>query len=80
MDSLKPFLAAFRGRIVVGEKLQRAAVVGLVLTVLGVSLVGFEKVETGQDLLTGGDVETSVLNERSNLIEERCENKKITER
>ena len=83
MDSLKPFLAVFLGRVVLGEKLQRAAFVGLVLTVVGVSLVGFEKEETGQDdedLLPDGHVETSVLNESSTLIEEKCENKRTTER
>jgi drug/metabolite transporter (DMT)-like permease len=83
MDSLKPFLAVLLGRIVLGEKLQRAAFVGLVLTVVGVSLVGFEKEEAGPDdvdLLPGGDVETSVLNESSTLIEEKRENKKTTER
>ena len=42
MDSLKPFLATLVGELFLGEKLKPAAFGGLVLTVLGVALVGLE--------------------------------------
>jgi drug/metabolite transporter (DMT)-like permease len=45
VDSLKPFLAAFLGEVFLGERLERGAIIGLILTVLGVALVGLEKEE-----------------------------------
>ena len=50
MDSLKPFLATLLGEVFLFEKLQSAAFVGLVLTVLGVGLVGFEKERKQQEI------------------------------
>uniref|UniRef100_A0A7S4JE87 EamA domain-containing protein n=1 Tax=Odontella aurita TaxID=265563 RepID=A0A7S4JE87_9STRA len=43
MDSLKPFLAALLGEVFLAERLKPIACIGLVLTVVGVSLVGLEK-------------------------------------
>ncbi|OEU12778.1 hypothetical protein FRACYDRAFT_191068 [Fragilariopsis cylindrus CCMP1102] len=43
VDSLKPFLAAFLGEVFLDERLERGAIIGLILTVLGVALVGLEK-------------------------------------
>lgn len=43
LDSLKPFLAAFFGWILLGEDLQPAAFGGIVLTVVGILIVSFEK-------------------------------------
>jgi drug/metabolite transporter (DMT)-like permease len=55
MDSLKPFLAAFLGEVFLGERLQLATFAGLILTVIGVSLVGMEK-ESWQE--EGADFES----------------------
>ena len=43
VDSLKPFLAVFLGEVFLDERLERGAIIGLILTVLGVALVGLEK-------------------------------------
>lgn len=46
MDSLKPFLAALLGRVFLNEHLSLLAYVGLLLTVVGVVLVGLETDDT----------------------------------
>mmetsp|Transcript_18869 Transcript_18869/g.24277 ORF Transcript_18869/g.24277 Transcript_18869/m.24277 type:complete len:405 (+) Transcript_18869:113-1327(+) len=43
MDSMKPFFAALVGNIFLGESLPLAGFVGLILTVVGVALVGLEQ-------------------------------------
>lgn len=43
MDCLKPFLAAFFGRVFLGEELSFPAYIGLGLTMGGVTMVGLEK-------------------------------------
>lgn len=43
MDSLKPFLAALLGQIFLGERLKLVSFFGLILTVVGVSLVAMEQ-------------------------------------
>ena len=48
LDSLKPFLAAIVGKIFLGETLQSTAYIGLLFTVLGVLIVGFEKEQQQQ--------------------------------
>lgn len=48
VDSLKPFLAALFGRLVLGEAIHAAAAAGIAITVAGVLLVSLER-EEGDD-------------------------------
>lgn len=43
MDCFKPFLAALFGRVFLDEQLHTAAYMGLLLTIVGVTIVGLEK-------------------------------------
>ena len=65
LDSLKPFLAAFLGEVFLGERLKEGAVVGLILTVLGVAMVGLEKEE--DKTTESGDL----VSETTSLVEEQ---------
>ncbi|OEU12238.1 hypothetical protein FRACYDRAFT_244495 [Fragilariopsis cylindrus CCMP1102] len=75
VDSLKPFLAVFLGEVFLDERLERGAIIGLILTVLGVALVGLEKedhnieTETTIECESVGAAGTEVFNEHTVLIE-----------
>jgi drug/metabolite transporter (DMT)-like permease len=75
VDSLKPFLAVFLGEVFLDERLERGAIIGLILTVLGVALVGLEKedhnieTETTIECESVGAAGKEVFNERTVLIE-----------
>jgi drug/metabolite transporter (DMT)-like permease len=93
MDSLKPFLAALLGEIFLGETLQPAAFVGLMLTVVGVSLVGLEKenitheeqeaaIETDPEPNSPFEIEVAFETEDSLLLSyaEQRKNRKLSTR
>ena len=75
VDSLKPFLAVFLGEVFLDERLERGAIIGLILTVLGVALVGLEKedhnieTETTIECESVGAAGKEVFNEHTVLIE-----------
>lgn len=49
IDSIKPFLAALFGWVLLGEQLRPAAFGGIVLTVFGIAIVSFEQEELSAD-------------------------------
>jgi len=56
IDSLKPFLAALLGWLILGEEIRPAAFGGIVLTVLGVLLVSYEyTMKSEEDQVRGCD-------------------------
>jgi drug/metabolite transporter (DMT)-like permease len=64
VDSLKPFTAALLGYVLLGEEIRLTALVGIVVTVLGILLVSLEKekVETQVDQ-SEGEQSNSVADE-----------------
>lgn len=68
LDSLKPFLAAGFGRLVLGENLRYAAIGGVVLTVLGVLVVSIEKTATAKTAEYAGDGDAAAVDTTEHAV------------
>jgi drug/metabolite transporter (DMT)-like permease len=88
MDCLKPFVAALMGKLFLGEHLHMAAYFGLLLTIGGVTVVGWEKeaasddehrdIDNGVELENDSSLTTTAINtEHDNLLPKAADANKL---